>query len=352
MSNNRFDTAPKPSSTKWPHIPIFGHGTSRDTSLPNPGETPVVLLRVQVISCQDLEAKDNNGYSDPFVTVSLLGKQSQTPVCKRNLNPEYRPKDATFDFPIYESLVHELGTLKFVVWDWDRMSKNDYLGEYSLPVNQWINETAFRFDDRNNKARHSLLPKPFSVDLVSSSPTTNVRGTMLIKVGFVHPPGSTRQPNFRNTYNTLIANNNHLKVGIVTVDICHAKGLPEWPNMTHMGWDMDPFVEVTIGEQVQRTRVIQHTRDPFWNEQLPFHVRQHDLSLPIRLTVFDRDKFTADDYVGEAEINIASLVEKVTMKDSKIPLYPDQLQTMLEFDLPLSTNPKRAYLCIPIITFR
>ncbi|KAH9168552.1 C2 domain-containing protein [Lactarius sanguifluus] len=339
------NTAPKPSSTGrlGLRIPILRRGTNRDSSSHNPGETPVVLLRVRVISCCDLEAKGLNGYSDPFVTVSLSDKRSQTTVCKRNLNPQYGAKDATFDFPIYESLVHELGTLKFVVWDKD-IIRNNYLGEYSLPVNQWINGTAFGFDDRNNK--------PFSVDLFSSSPTTNVRGTMRIKVGFVHLPDSTRQPDFRNTYNTLIANNNHLKVGVVTVDICHAKGLPEWPNMTYMGWDMDPFVEVSIGEQVRRTRVIQHTRDPVWNEQLSFHVRQRDLSLPIRLTVFDRYKFTADDYVGEAEINITSLVEKVTTKDSNVPLYPDRLQTMLEFDLPLSTNPKRAYTCIPIITVR
>jgi len=49
------------------------------------------------------------------VIISGLGKRFQTPVCKRNLNPVYGPKDTSFDFPIYASLVHKLGTLKFVV---------------------------------------------------------------------------------------------------------------------------------------------------------------------------------------------------------------------------------------------
>ncbi|KAH9013828.1 C2 domain-containing protein [Lactarius pseudohatsudake] len=306
MSNNRFSTAQKPSRTKWYHVPVFGRGTSRDTPSLNPGETPVVLLRVQVLSCQDLEAKDSNGYSDPFVAVSLLDKQFQTPVCKCNLNPEYGPKDATFDFPIYESLMHELGTLKFVVWDKDWVGK-DFLGDYSLPVDQWIKGTAFAFDDPNNE--------PILVRLKSS-----LCGTMLIKVGFIHPPDSTRQPDFVDTYNILILNNNHLKVGLVTVEIYGVKDLPGWRNMTRTGFDMDPFVEVSIGEQVKCTSVKQHTLNPVWDEQLSFHVRQHDLSLPILLAVFDQDKITSNDYVGEVEITIPA--ENSTMCDFERPLTP------------------------------
>ncbi|KAH8983799.1 C2 domain-containing protein [Lactarius hatsudake] len=326
MSNNRFSTAQKPSSTKWPHIPIFGRGTSRDASSPNPGETPVVLLRVQVLSCQDLDAKDSNGYSDPFVAVSLLGNQFQTPVCKRNLNPKYVPKDATFDFPLYESLLPELSTLKFVVWDKDWVGK-DFLGDYSLPVDQWINGTAFAFDDPNNE--------PISVHLDPS-----LRGTLCIKVGFVHPADSTRQPDFENTYKAVVTNNNYVKVGVVTVEIYGVKDLPEWPNMTHTGWDMDPFVEVSIGEQVQRTRVVQHTRNPDLNEQLFFHVRRQDLSLPIQLTVFDRDKFTRNDYVGRIRIGIPALNEGATGT------------AVSRSDVPLTTDPKRAYARTPTITFR
>ncbi|KAI9439630.1 C2 domain-containing protein [Lactarius indigo] len=344
------------------HIPtILRRGSSRDSSesSPSPGETPVVYLRVQVISCKDLEAKDRNGYSDPFVTVSLLVERFQTPVRERSLDPEY-DKDATFDFPIYTSLVHKVGTLDFVVWDKDRI-RNDYMGEYSLPVDQWIEGTAFAFDDPVNEVCYSLLPRirleiltspqPFPIVLISSRSTKSVPGTMLIKVGFVHPPGLTGKADFEKTYNALVANNNHVKDGVVMVEICGARDLPKWRTVTLTGYDMDPFVEVSIGEEVQRTSVIKHTLNPDWNEQLFFHVRQDDLSLPIRLTVFDRDKFKSDDYVGETEISLNTLIKG---PDLNTWPYPADMSILPEFKAPLNPVKKqgRVYDPPPTITFR
>ncbi|KAH8983987.1 C2 domain-containing protein [Lactarius hatsudake] len=306
---------------------IFGRGTSSDS--PNPGETPVVVLRVQVLSCQDLEAKDSNGKSDPYVVVSLMGKQSKTPVCKRNLNPVYEAKEATFDFPIYMSLVNKLSTLEFAVWDKDLIGK-DFLGNYALPIDQWFNGTAFAFNVPDNQ--------DFAVDLKSSP-----HGSMRIKIGFV-PLNSTSQPDFEKIYNALksavqvrgpsVTDRNH--VGTVIVDIICAKDLPKWPNMTGTGFDMDPFVQVSIGERAQSTTVILHERNPVWDERLTFRVSKHDLSQAIRIAVFDRDKITRNDYVGGAEISIATLIERAATKGRHAELSPDELATIDDFELPLN----------------
>jgi len=45
---------------------------SKDSSSPYPGETPVVILRVQVLSCQNLEATNRNGYSNPCVPLPFV----------------------------------------------------------------------------------------------------------------------------------------------------------------------------------------------------------------------------------------------------------------------------------------
>lgn len=327
---------------------IFGRGTSSDSSPLNLGEAPVVVLRVQVLSCQDLVAKDSNGKSDPYVVVSFMGKQSKTPVCKKNLNPVYKAKEATFDFPIYMSLVNKLGTLEFAVWDKDLIGKDDFLGNYALPIDQWFNGTAFAFNVPDNQ--------DFPVDLKSSP-----HGTMRIKVGFV-PPNSTSQPDFGKIYNALksavqvlapsATDKNH--VGTVIVDIICAKDLPKWPNMTRTGFDMDPFVQVSIGERAQSTTVISHERNPVWDERLSFRVSKHDLSQAIRIAVFDRDKITRNDYVGGAEITIATLVERAAKKGRHAELYPDDLPTIDDFELPLNPTKKtgRVYETVPIIILR
>ncbi|KAH8981403.1 hypothetical protein EDB92DRAFT_188087 [Lactarius akahatsu] len=125
-----------------------------------------------------------------FVAVSVLDNNHlKTPVCKRNLN---EPKDATFDFPIFSSLVHKLGVPMFVVWGAGMISD----AYPSLPIDRWFKETAFAFDDPNNKS--------FAIDLISSHPGTTVSGTIHIKLCFVKPPNSTDLPNFGRLYNVLI----------------------------------------------------------------------------------------------------------------------------------------------------
>ncbi|KAH9021185.1 C2 domain-containing protein [Lactarius pseudohatsudake] len=235
-----------------------------------------------------------------------------------------------FDFPIFLSLVHKLGALMFVVWD------------------RWFKEMVFAFDDPNNES--------FTADLISSHPTTTVSGTIHIKLGFVQPPNSTDLPDFRRTYNVLmniaLVPTKKDQVGIIVPEICDAKDLPKWPNLTRMGWDLDPFVKVSIGEEVKNTRVIRHSRDLVWDEHLLFHVHRQDLTLPIRLAIFDRDRFTPNELIGATEVNIATLVERAAKKDPNTALHPNYTPTMREFELPLAMNPMQVYPCTQIITFR
>ncbi|KDQ25151.1 hypothetical protein PLEOSDRAFT_1024674, partial [Pleurotus ostreatus PC15] len=119
-----------------------------------------------------------------FVVVSILNTRHQTPVAKRTVNPVYAAKDATFDYPLYLSLADKLGVVEFIVWDKDLMSK-DYLGEVSLPLEDWFvdrangTDRAFAFDDSGNQ--------PFSINLDSTRANTHATGSVKVKLGFVSP---------------------------------------------------------------------------------------------------------------------------------------------------------------------
>jgi len=88
-----------------------------------------------------------------FVVVSILNDRKQTPVVKRTLNPVYNAKDSTFDFPIYLSLADKIGVIEIVVWDKDLLKK-EYLGEVSLPLDDWFidkKDNVYRFDQPGNE---------------------------------------------------------------------------------------------------------------------------------------------------------------------------------------------------------
>ncbi|KAI0671294.1 phosphatidylserine decarboxylase-domain-containing protein [Trametes maxima] len=523
-----------------------GRGSSGNAFAPIPGEQPVVVLRVQVLSCTNLLSKDRNGFSDPFVVTSLLANRQQTPVAKRTVNPTFNPRDATFDFPIFLSLADKLGVVELVVWDKD-MLKKDYLGETAIPLEDWFRDgNAFAFDDTANRM--------ISRNLVSTRNSTPATGSIQIKLGFVTPPNTTSLMDFAEIYSELVkrtrpslvsapptegigtirsnqegpqyeddglssdeggtnsedededgagaqgaspsqlanlyippspsqgyvdisepprvieqpsprpavetpvtptpaavaktpmaskppspgfsipkmfpkrgstprslsvdsttgsiggasanagstAVNTPLPLspspsggltptqtarpqpdqrkskfrkswgaktkdfnfnaandimGIVMLEIQGARDLPRLKNMTRTGWDMDPFVVVSFGKKVFRTRVIRHSLNPQWDEKMLFHVRRYEVAFKVQLAVLDWDKLSSNDHVGEASFDVAKLLENAPTKDEKTGLYPDDedgQRTMESFTLPLQTAKEVPWESKhnPVISFR
>ncbi|WOL14086.1 GTPase activating protein 1-like isoform X2 [Canna indica] len=79
----------------------------------------------------------------------------------------------------------------------------------------------------------------------------------------------------------------------------------------------DPYVILKMGKQKLKTRVIKRNTNPEWNDELTLSVE--DPNLPVRLQVFDKDTFTFDDPMGDAEFDICMLVEAVKMNLKGLP---------------------------------
>lgn len=68
----------------------------------------------------------------------------------------------------------------------------------------------------------------------------------------------------------------------------------------------DPYVVISVGHQTMKTRVINSNLNPIWNEELMLSVPCPPT--PLKVQVFDKDLLSADDSMGEAEVDLQPLV--------------------------------------------
>lgn len=72
----------------------------------------------------------------------------------------------------------------------------------------------------------------------------------------------------------------------------------------------DPYVVLSLGLQKAQTQVIRSNLNPIWNEELMLSVPQKYGAL--KLQVYDHDTFSADDIMGEAEVDLQPLITAAT----------------------------------------
>lgn len=91
------------------------------------------ILSVHIVQAQQLPGLDFSGLSDPYVKVYLMPDKrrcERTRVHKSNLNPVF---EETFQFHMpFTELTSK--TLVMAVYDYDRFSKHDEIGQVSIPI--------------------------------------------------------------------------------------------------------------------------------------------------------------------------------------------------------------------------
>uniref|UniRef100_A0A1I7X149 Synaptotagmin n=1 Tax=Heterorhabditis bacteriophora TaxID=37862 RepID=A0A1I7X149_HETBA len=97
----------------------------------------ILQLTVTVIQAEDLPGMDMSGTSDPYVKLYLLPekkKKVETKVHRKTLNPVF---NETFIFK-FSVAFNEITakTLVFAIYDFDRFSKHDQIGQVSFDL-EW-----------------------------------------------------------------------------------------------------------------------------------------------------------------------------------------------------------------------
>ncbi|XP_028303123.1 synaptotagmin-2-like isoform X2 [Gouania willdenowi] len=218
-------------------------------------------LTVGILQAADLISMDSGGTSDPYVKVFILPdkkKKYDTKVHKKTLNPVF---NETFVFKIaYEELGGK--TLCMSVYDYDRFSKHDVIGEVKLPMNT--------ID----------LGRPIEEwrDLESADQEEPEKlGDICISLRYVPTAGK------------------------LTVCILEAKNLKK---MDACGLS-DPYVKIQLlqgGKRLKKkkTTVKKNTLNPYYNESFSFEIPLEQMQkILVAVTVFDYDKIGKNDAIGK-----------------------------------------------------
>ncbi|PKA49178.1 ADP-ribosylation factor GTPase-activating protein AGD12 [Apostasia shenzhenica] len=81
----------------------------------------------------------------------------------------------------------------------------------------------------------------------------------------------------------------------------------------------DPYVILALGQQKVKTSMIKSNLNPVWNEELKLPVPQRYGAL--KLQVFDHDMFSADDIMGEAEVDLHPfMAAAIAFGDNGLPI--------------------------------
>ncbi|XP_074423577.1 synaptotagmin-3 [Larus michahellis] len=209
-------------------------------------------LVVRVLRALDLPAKDANGFSDPYVKIYLLPdrkKKFQTKVHRKTLNPVF---DETFSFgvPLAEL---PLRRLHFSVYDFDRFSRHDLIGQVVL-------DNLLEATERGDEG-------PIWRDILEGSGEKADLGEVNFSLCYLPTAGR------------------------LTVTVIRASNLRA---MDLTGYS-DPYVKASLMAEGRRlkkrkTSIKKNTLNPSYNEALVFdvpHESVHHVSLTIAVVDYD-----------------------------------------------------------------
>ncbi|XP_021930564.1 synaptotagmin-5 isoform X3 [Zootermopsis nevadensis] len=196
-------------------------------------------LHVHLIEAHDLAGSDQGGFNDPYVRLSLVpavdNRKRQTTIHRNDPNPFF---DQHFKFPVSHEDLQEK-TLVLQVFDYDRFSRNDVVGEVCMSMDEF--DVASNVEVWGEITKNKKPPEEMQEVLLSLSylPSAERLTVVLLKA--------------RNLF------------------------LPKDKD------NIDPFVKVYLlsgGKRVKKkkTAARKGTCNPVWNEALTFNVASSSLS--------------------------------------------------------------------------
>lgn len=221
-------------------------------------------LTVTVIQAEELPALDMGGTSDPYVKVYLLPdkkKKFETKVHRKTLNPVFN-ESFTFKSLPYADAMNK--TLVFAIFDFDRFSKHDQIGEVKVPLCQIdLAQTIEEWRELQS--------------VEGEGGQDNKLGDICFSLRYVPTAGK------------------------LTVVILEAKNLKKMD----VGGLSDPYVKIALMQNGKRlkkkkTSIKKCTLNPYYNESFSFEVPFEQIQkVNLVVTVVDYDRIGTSEPIGK-----------------------------------------------------
>nr|ACN21655.1 synaptotagmin I [Pediculus humanus] len=221
-------------------------------------------LAATVIQAEELPALDMGGTSDPYVKVYLLPdkkKKFETKVHRKTLSPVFNETFVFKNVPYADAMNK---TLVFAIFDFDRFSKHDQIGEVKVPLCQVdLAQTIEEWRDLQS--------------VEGEGGQENKLGDICFSLRYVPTAGK------------------------LTVVILEAKNLKKMD----VGGLSDPYVKIALlqnGKRLKKkkTSIKKCTLNPYFNESFTFEVPFEQIQkVSLSITVVDYDRIGTSDPIGK-----------------------------------------------------
>ncbi|CAE1175243.1 SYT4 [Acanthosepion pharaonis] len=235
-------------------------------------------LLVTILEADNLLPTDTAaGSCDPYIKLQLLPEKKykcKTRILRKTLNPVY---DETFTF--YGISFNQLQniTLHFVVFSFDRFSRDEIIGEVIYPLN------GIDLSDKEISVSKDITPRYLKF-------RTQGRGELLVSL--CYQPAANR----------------------LTVVVLKARNLPKM-DVTGLS---DPYVKIYLlynGQRIakKKTHVKKRTLNPVFNESFLFDVPYNEglQNISLEFLLLDYDRMTKNEVIGRLEVGARTLGQEL-----------------------------------------